>query len=188
MRMPRYAAIIAALAASSLALGSAQAGTYVWDMDATEAQVNNCTVPPAVACAGDGSTDSAATGHATLTYDTDTGVMSYTVDWNNLEALLSAIHIHGPASPAQSVMPHLFNIFTVEADVIAAGVNRTTDTVSDGADFETLSATSGLSRNAVLEHMLDDQGYVNIHSLDFPAGEIRRQPHPDVGRRPDHRL
>jgi hypothetical protein len=133
-------ALAAALAAATLLpAASVLAGTYVWEMDASE----------------------------------DQGVMSYDVEWNGLEGLLSALHIHGPATPAQSVTPHLFNIFTTAADVIAAGVDRTTDSVVDSADFATLSATSGFTRNQVLDFMLEERGYVNIHSADFPMGEIR---------------
>jgi hypothetical protein len=157
----------------ALAVDSARAGTYVWEMDATEDQVNNCASPPAASCAGDGSTDSTATGHGLLVYDTATDTMSWTIDWSDLGGLLSAIHIHGPASPAESVTPHLFNVYTTEQDVIDAGVNRTTDSVTDSDLFVLISRTSGLTRNEVVQHMLDEQGYLNIHSTDFPAGEIR---------------
>jgi hypothetical protein len=50
-----------------LAIGtSAWADTYMWEMDASEDQVNNSGV-------GDGSTDSAATGHVVMDYDTGPG-------------------------------------------------------------------------------------------------------------------
>lgn len=156
-------AILLALTLSSEASGQ----TYVWDMDATEDQVNNSGV-------GDGSTDSAATGHATISYDHTTGVISYTVDWTGLEGLLTAIHLHGPATASESVMPHLWNVFTAEADVIGAGVDRTTDSYGDSALLTSLvPGTPHLVAPIHLQHMVDELGYVNIHSDLWPMGEIR---------------
>ena len=144
-----------------------EAQTYVWDMDATEDQVNNSGV-------GDGSTDSTATGHATISYDHTTGMISYTVDWSGLLGLLSAIHVHGPATASQSVMPHLWNVFTEATDVIASGVNRTTDSYSDSALLTSLvPGTPSIVAPLHLQHMVDELGYVNIHSELWPMGEIR---------------
>jgi hypothetical protein len=159
--------VLAALCGLLLLPAASKAQTYVWDMDASEDQVNNSGV-------GDGSTDSAATGHANISYDHATGLLSYTVDWTGLEGLLSAIHVHGPATPSQSVMPHLWNVFTDESDVLSAGVNRTTDSYSDTVPLTSIvPGTPGLVAPINLQAMVDELGYVNIHSDIWPTGEIR---------------
>ncbi len=163
----RELALLTALGCLLLIPSSAAAQTYVWDMGASEDQVNNSGV-------GDGSTDSAATGHANISYDHTTGLISYTIDWTGLEGLLSAIHLHGPATASQSVMPHLWNVFTAEADVLASGVNRTTDSYSDTVALTAVvPGTPSLVAPINLQHMIDGLGYVNIHSNIWPMGEIR---------------
>ncbi len=152
----------------SVAASSASARTFVWQMDADESQVANGTEP-------DGSTDSTATGSATITYDTKTRSMTYSVDWNGLEGQLTKIHIHGPAGAGQSNMAHLFDVFTGETDVLAAGVDRTTDSTEGGGKLKqfTLDARSPFGPGQVLRYMLEGRGYVNIHSNIWETGEIR---------------
>lgn len=146
---------------------SGQAVTYRWEMDATEDQVNN-------AGGGDGSTDSLATGHVDISYEAATGVISYTVEWNGLQGLLSAIHLHGPATPSESVMPHLWNVFDGPDDVLAAGVSLQTGSYS-GSDLliDLVTGTPQLMAPINLQHMIDELGYMNIHSTTWPFGEIR---------------
>ena len=160
---------LAVSAAAFLFVGSsAEATTYFWDVPCDESQVNNSGV-------GDGSTDSTATGAAGLRYDTVSRLLQYDIAWNGLEGLLSAVHVHGPALPSESVMPHLFNIFTGVDDVIAAGVDRTTDSTS-AIDFPInliLASGGEFSADVAIGHMLDQMAYVNIHSDIWPGGEIR---------------
>jgi hypothetical protein len=142
--------------------------TYFWDMPCDESQVNNSGV-------GDGSTDSAATGNASLRYDTVSDFVDYDISWNVLEGLLTAIHIHGPASPAASNTNHFFNVFTGESDVIAAGVDRTTGSTADSRSLTEIVVESGggPSIEAIVSDMAADMAYVNIHSDLWPNGEIR---------------
>ena len=160
----------AAALAITLGGGTREAGatTYIWSMPCDESQVNNSGV-------GDGSTDSTATGQADVRYDDVSDLLSYDISWNGLEGLLTAIHIHGPASSSESVMPHLFNVYTAEADVIVAGVNRTTDqTSATDSPLNFILATGGAFEPEVaVGHLVDDMAYVNIHSDLWPAGEIR---------------
>jgi hypothetical protein len=147
---------------------NAGATTYVWDMNCSEDQVSNSG-------AGDGSTDSTATGHAELRYDTLTERLSYEIEWNGLVGLLSAIHVHGPAAPLANNMLHLFNVYTAEPDVIASGVDRTSGTVYAGDELVALILASGgaHSPDIALQMMIDEMAYVNIHSTMWPMGEIR---------------
>ena len=166
--MKRLLGLAVSAAAFLFAGSSAEATTYFWDVPCDESQVNNSGV-------GDGSTDSTATGAAGLRYDTVSGLLQYDIAWNGLEGLLSAVHVHGPALPSESVMPHLFNIFTGVDDVIAAGVDRTTGSTS-AIDFPInliLASGGEFSADVAIGHMLDQMAYVNIHSDIWPGGEIR---------------
>jgi len=167
----------------------ADAAVYSWQMDADEQQVNNCVPPGCDGDPSDGSTDSAATGTAALVYDTPSDTISWDVAWDGLEHLLSAIHIHGPATPAVSNGAHIFDIFPKAPDVVAAGVDRTTDSHQEAADFtDIVAATGTFSQDAqlLIEILTDERAYVNIHTCDgldqsgicvagYPMGEIRAQ-------------
>ena len=165
--LPRALALPLAFLVLSVA-APVSAEVYVWVMNATEDQVNNSGE-------GDGSTDSDATGLGVIVVDTTSGVLTYYVDWNELEGDLTAIHVHGPASPGTSTMPHIFNIFTAEDDVIDAGVDRTTDFTAASPDWEdaVLDTRSPFDPGVALRFMLEERGYVNIHSNQWPRGEIR---------------
>jgi hypothetical protein len=159
----------AVIAASSMLLRTdVGATTYFWDMPCDESQVNNSGV-------GDGSTDSTATGNASLRYDTVSDFVGYDIAWNALEGLLTAIHVHGPASPAGSNSNHFFNVYTDAADVIADGVDRTTDSTADSRSLTEFVVESGggPSVEEIVSEMVADMAYVNIHSDIWPSGEIR---------------
>ncbi len=151
-----------------VAAAPAHATVYIWQNSCSEDQVNNSGI-------GDGSTDSAATGFSDLRYEDTSDEFSWSISWDGLEADLTAIHVHGPASPSESSMPHFFNIFTGEADVIASGLDRRSDTSAGTTDFSQLVVdTSGtFTPSEVLGFMDEDRGYTNIHSSAFPMGEIR---------------
>lgn len=167
----------------------ADAAVYIWQMDADEQQVNNCVPPSCDGDPADGSTNSSATGTAELVYETPADTISWDIAWSGLEHLLSAIHIHGPATPPVSNGAHIFDVFPKAPDVIAAGVDRTTDSDRGDADFSDIVAATGtFSQDAqlLLEVLTDDRAYVNIHTCDgldpngicvagYPMGEIRAQ-------------
>lgn len=151
-----------------IAAPQAQAEVYVWEQTATEDQVKNAGTE-------DGSTDSAATGDSTLTYDTETRILTYDVAWDSLENQLTKIHVHGPAGPDSSNPAHLFNVFPEETDVLASGVDRFTDSTQDEGKFKNfvLDTRSPFNHGVALSFLLQERGYVNIHSSGFPMGEIR---------------
>lgn len=166
MKRSAFAAIAAAiLHASAL---SASATVTIWQNSCSEDQVNNSGV-------GDGSTDSTATGFSDIRFEDSSDELSWNISWDGLGADLTAIHIHGPASPSESSMPHFFNVFTGEADVIASGLDRRSDASVVTTDFsQQVIDTSGFfTPDEVIAFMQADLGYTNIHSSDFPMGEIR---------------
>ncbi len=162
------ASIFACCLLLQVAAAPSHATVTIWQSACSEDQVNNSGI-------GDGSTDSPATGFSDLRYEDTSDEFSWSISYDGLVADLTAIHVHGPASPSESAMPHFFNIYTGAADVIASGLDRRSDTSAGTTDFSQLVVdTSGsFTPSEVLAFMQADSGYTNIHSADFPMGEIR---------------
>lgn len=94
---------------------------------------------------------STATGTATLTYNTDTKMFSIVVNFSGITA--TASHIHKGASGVPG------NVIFGFTPPITSPINYT-------------SAVLDSTQNADLNSNLY---YVNIHSTEFPGGEIRGQ-------------
>ena len=102
-------------------------------------------VPPAA---------TAATGQAEVMYNENTGKVSWKVTYSGLSAAPTAGHIHGPAAAGQNagvVIPFASNLTSQPI------TGETTITLAQYADL-----AAGLY-------------YVNLHSSQFPGGEIRGQ-------------
>jgi len=159
---------------------SAGAVTYVFENSCSEDQVNNSGV-------GDGSTDSAATGFAHVRVSDDkpskpvdgSERVYYDVSWNGLETLLQKIHVHGPAPAGSSNPGHVFDVFSDEDEILAAGVDQTTDSIQRIESlFQLMLESGGLTTGVPADHlqfMLDGEAYVNVHTVMWPGGEIRCQ-------------
>jgi len=104
------------------------------------AQATTCNAPP---CTGSGS--------GTFTLNTDTGMFSYNISYENLSAAETASHIHGPAAPG------------VTAGV-AVGLPGGTPKVGN--------VTLTLNQQ---NDLLAELYYVNIHTGSCGGGEIRGQ-------------
>jgi hypothetical protein len=94
----------------------------------------------------------AATGLAIVTYDTDSGQLTWNVSYSGLSSAINGAHFHGP-TPAG----------------IDAGI---TVPMTAGPSPIISSATINATQAAEL---LSGQWYVNIHSTNFGGGEIRGQ-------------
>ncbi len=137
MIMPniKYAAL-AAVACTALAIpASAEMVNYTADLTA------NAEVPP---------TESAATGTAELTVDTEAKTVSWLIAVEGLSGEATAAHIHGPASEGENAGPAI-----TMADTIMEGQAEITDDQ--------------------ISELEDGKYYVNIHTEKNPDGEIRGQ-------------
>ena len=102
-------------------------------------------------------TTSGAFGVAFFTFDTKTGQLCYRVSYTRLEGGAEvAAHIHGPAVPGQSA-----NVLITLAE---SGSPKNNCVTPDAATLKT-----------VKKALPKGQLYVNVHSAQDPAGEIRGQ-------------
>ncbi|MFK8031126.1 MAG: CHRD domain-containing protein [Gammaproteobacteria bacterium] len=101
--------------------------------------------------AGQG-TGSTGKGAATMTLDSDTGLFSWFVAWENLVGDVTVAHFHGPATPDQN-----------------GGVQVVIDPSSNPT-----SGSMVLTADQI-DDLLQGLWYINIHSTENPGGEIRGQ-------------
>jgi hypothetical protein len=99
---------------------------------------------------------SPGTGTATLVLDNAQANLSYVVTYTGLTAARTAAHIHGPAAPG------------VNAGVLHGLLNQTGTTSGSANGVWALSATN-------VGQLFSGLLYVNIHTSNFPGGEIRGQ-------------
>lgn len=111
------------------------------NMDCSQAASGNGT------CGGGGQ----GTGTGTITFDDQTNLLSWTVQWSGLSGPATLAHFHGPATTSQS-----------------AGVQVGIGTTLPAVGSATLSAQQA-------SDLLDELWYINVHTDLFPGGEIRGQ-------------
>jgi hypothetical protein len=112
------------------------------------------TIDGAQANAGVG-TGSPAAGFATMTLDDDSNLFSWDIEWSGLLGTETVMHFHGPAFPDQN-----------------AGVQVNFGLIS-GTDSPSTGSTTITNDQAA--DLLDGLWYINIHTDQFPDGEIRGQ-------------
>jgi len=103
-------------------------------------------------------TGSLATGLATVILDTDTRDITISGSFEGLEGDVFFGHLHGPADFGQPSSNILLPLF-IEGDFMRSGT------------FHAEERLSSFQMNAVL----DSRSYLNIHSFEYPDGEIRGQ-------------
>ena len=110
---------------------------------------------------------STATGTIDLSYNRDTKVLTYTVNWSGLTDTLIAMHIHNTADPGYNAGV-LQNIITSSNGLATPGPKF----IKSG----TISATLYIDGQVFKEeHLLANKYYMNIHTKTYPGGEIRGQ-------------
>ena len=104
-----------------------------------------------------------ATGSAVLSF-TGTGPISYSVTVSNLSSAPTGAHIHGPAdvNTAAGIIVGLTPIATTQSGTLVSG---------------TISATgvATISLDSLKKLLGNGNAYINVHTGNFPNGEIRGQ-------------
>ena len=113
--------------------------------------VANMDCSQAAAGVGTCGAGGSGTGSATITFDTNTNLLSWNVSWSGLSAPATLAHFHGPALPTQN-----------------AGVQVGIGVPSPRVGSQVISGAQATD-------LLNGLWYINIHSSNFPAGEIRGQ-------------
>ena len=130
--------VVAALAVSMIfAAATAQAEMMKFTTELT----GTAGVPP---------TDSAATGTAEVTLDTEAKTVTWVYTHTGLSGDMTASHIHGPATETEAAAPVI-------------------DTSS-----ETMEGTAPITDEQAAD-LIAGKYYVNVHTEKFPDGEIRGQ-------------
>lgn len=109
-----------------------------------------------------------ASGAAVLTRNGAT--MNFVVTYQGLASSPTGMHIHGPAGPNSSagiLVDLMLTPLTGTNGVLTGSFTATNIRSIGGQPAISLDSLSSLLRNG--------QGYVNVHSSQFPAGEIRGQ-------------
>jgi CHRD domain len=116
---------------------------------------------------------STATGAFTASLDTVTNIMSYSVSFGGLSSPSTMAHIHGPATASQAA--------GIIVDFSQIGTVTFTPGSTSGTFSGTLiltaakSFTPSINGDSLLKLIDAQLTYVNIHSVNFPGGEIRGQ-------------
>jgi hypothetical protein len=97
-------------------------------------------------------TDSAGTGTANITWNSDTKEISWSIEFSGLSGTATAAHFHGPADPGAN-----------------AGVQVPI------TDLESPSEGAATLTDAQATDLAAGKWYVNVHTEKFPDGEIRGQ-------------
>lgn len=145
---------------------TASAEELKWVFSIDEQQVRNG--PEA-----DGSTNSPGTGSGIVRYDTDTNMLSYTFNWDNLFGDLTKLHIHGAADADSSNPRHILEIFGPPA--IPDELATTSGTVTNTFELQTLvqDGFDPIPPAEIIETMEAGLAYLNVHTTVFGMGEIR---------------
>ncbi|WP_322867924.1 CHRD domain-containing protein [Aquicoccus sp. G2-2] len=137
MFMPNLKQTTATIAACAVLALPAFADELKFTADLTA----GAEVPPA---------ESAATGTADVTVDTEAKTVSWTVTVQDLSGDPTAAHIHGPAAAGENASP----------------VIDMSDAIMDG--------NADITEDQIGE-LKDGKYYVNVHTGKYPDGEIRGQ-------------
>lgn len=121
--------------------------------------------------------DSPATGTGVALFDTDTLMLTVHLTWENLVAPAVASHIH-VLTPPDLTGPVAVDFVPVGFPSDQTGEFHHTFDLDNAASYggAFLASFGGdvdAARAAVIAGLIEGRAYFNIHSTQFPAGEIR---------------
>jgi CHRD domain-containing protein len=123
--------------------------------------------------------ESHGTGTALVTWDTVTSTMTVNVVFSGLTTPNTASHIHCCVSPPNNAgVATTVPTFTGFPGGVTSGTYSHSFNMLDPASYNpafvtTHGGTAAGAAAALLAGMLAGQAYLNIHTLEFPGGEIR---------------
>ena len=98
-------------------------------------------------------------GKADLTYDPTTRVVTWSITYSGLSSPVTMAHFHGPAGPGDNAPVRIW-------------------LTKRGAPVSSQIAGQAMLTPQQAQQFMADQWYINVHSKDHPAGEIRGQVRP----------
>lgn len=111
---------------------------------------------------------STGSGRIEGTYDKRTKIYTYKITWSGLSSAVTGIHFHGIADKGYVAIPAPPGIYPNGIAAAASGFSTATS--------GTYSATLLVDGMVINEsHFLAGKFYVDIHTTNFPGGEIRGQ-------------
>ena len=93
-------------------------------------------------------------GKVTATFDTDTNLFTYHIEYSDLSGPAVAAHFHGPATETTAAPPVVF----IKTKPIVSPIDGTATLTPEQA-----------------KDLLDEKWYFNVHTAANPGGEIRGQ-------------
>ncbi len=121
-----------------------------------------------LSAATDGATNSKGSGMATVDWMSASNSFTYTLSWTNLTGPATMAHIHfGPPGVSGPIVIPFFMSSMPASDTISGSLTA--------ADFKPDPA-GGINTIADVATAIEDgKAYVNVHTAQYPAGEIRGQ-------------
>ena len=121
---------------------------------------------------------SVGTGTADVMLDPDLNLLKIDVTFSGLSAPASAAHIHcclaSPFGPGSVIVSVPFTGFpNATSGTYSNTVDLTLAATYNGAFITAHGGTAATAEAALVAAMQLDETYVNIHDVNFPAGEIR---------------
>ncbi|MDQ2842785.1 MAG: CHRD domain-containing protein [Acidobacteriota bacterium] len=116
----------------------------------------------------DGATGSKGSGMATVDWLSASSTFTYTLSWANLTGSATMAHIHYGAVGVSGPVVIPFFMSPMPATDTISGTLTSADFVAD--------PSSGINTIAdMATAIMNGNGYVNIHTAQYPAGELRGQ-------------